>query len=144
LVRRWLKAGVVTADGLSRSATGTPQGGVISPLLANVYLHRLDQEMQRAGFRFVRYADDFIVTANRRWKVRLAERLSLKWLLFPRARWRRAMRVGVSGRTATLLFPRTWRSSVSGWSKHPKHSNHRQNSDQLLCFTHVNEHLLFK
>jgi RNA-directed DNA polymerase len=50
-------------------------GAVISPLLANVYLHRLDQEMQRAGFRFVRYADDFIVTANRRWKVRLADQL---------------------------------------------------------------------
>jgi RNA-directed DNA polymerase len=75
LVRRWLKAGVVTADGFSHSETGTPQGGVISPLLANVYLHRLDQEMQQAGFRFVRYADDFIVTANRRWKVRLADQL---------------------------------------------------------------------
>jgi RNA-directed DNA polymerase len=74
LVRRWLKAGVVT-DGLSRSATGTPQGGVISPLLANVYLHRLDQEMRQAGFRFVRYADDFIVTANRCWKVLLADQL---------------------------------------------------------------------
>ena len=76
LVRRWLKAGVVTAEGLSRSAiSGTPQGGVISPLFANVYLHRLDQEMRRAGFRFVRYADDFIVAANRRWKVRLADQL---------------------------------------------------------------------
>ena len=75
LVRRWLKAGVVTADGLSRSVAGTPQGGVISPLLANVYLHRLDQEMQRAGFRFVRYADDFLVAANRRWKVGLADQL---------------------------------------------------------------------
>jgi RNA-directed DNA polymerase len=75
LVRRWLKAGVVTADGLSHSMTGTPQCGVISPLLANVYLHRLDQEMKRAGFRFVRYADDFIVMANRRWKVRLADQL---------------------------------------------------------------------
>src|ERR687891_99848 len=75
-VRRWLKAGVVTADGLSRSViSGTPQGGVISPLLANVYLHRLDQEMRQAGFRFVRYADDFIVAGNRRWKVRLADRL---------------------------------------------------------------------
>lgn len=76
LVRRWLKAEVVTSDGMRRSVhSGTPQGGVISPLLANVYLHRLDQEMQRAGFRFVRYADDFLVTANRRWKVRLADRL---------------------------------------------------------------------
>jgi RNA-directed DNA polymerase len=74
LVRRWLKAGVVTADGMRRSvAAGTPQGGVISPLLANLYLHRLDVQATRAGLRFVRYADDFIVTANRRWKARRAD-----------------------------------------------------------------------
>lgn len=76
LVRRWLKAGVITADGMRRSvATGTPQGGVISPLLANVYLHRLDHEATTAGLRFVRYADDFIVTANRRWKARRADQM---------------------------------------------------------------------
>ena len=76
LVRRWLKAGVVTEDGIRRSvATGTPQGGVISPLLANVYLHRLDQEATKAGLRFVRYADDFIVTADRRWKARRADQM---------------------------------------------------------------------
>jgi RNA-directed DNA polymerase len=76
LVRRWLKAGVITTDGMRRSvATGTPQGGVISPLLANVYLHRLDVEATKAGLRFVRYADDFIVTANRRWKARRADQM---------------------------------------------------------------------
>lgn len=76
LVRRWLKAGVVTEDGIRRTvATGTPQGGVISPLLANVYLHRLDVEATKVGLRFVRYADDFIVTANRRWKVRRADQM---------------------------------------------------------------------
>lgn len=75
LVRRWLKAGVVQ-EGIVRSVvTGTPQGGVISPLLANVYLHRLDEEATKAGLRFVRYADDFVVTANRRWKVRRAEQM---------------------------------------------------------------------
>jgi retron-type reverse transcriptase len=69
LVCRWLKAGIGTEDGLRRSVTtGTPQGGVISPLLANVYLHRLDVEATKAGLRFVRYCDDFVVTANRRWK----------------------------------------------------------------------------
>ncbi|MGH2755876.1 MAG: group II intron reverse transcriptase/maturase [Actinomycetota bacterium] len=73
LVRRWLKAGVMK-DGIVQSkATGTPQGGVISPLLANLYLHRLDEEATKAGLRFVRYADDFIVTANRRWKARRAD-----------------------------------------------------------------------
>ncbi len=40
---------------------GTPQGGVISPLLANIYLHPLDRQMKQQGYRMVRYADDFVV-----------------------------------------------------------------------------------
>ncbi len=55
--------------------TGTPQGGVISPLLANIYLHRLDREVRAAGFRLIRYADDFVILADRRWKAEAADRL---------------------------------------------------------------------
>ncbi len=51
---------------------GTPQGGVISPLLANIYLHRLDVEVRSAGFRLIRYVDDFVILADRRWKVEAA------------------------------------------------------------------------
>ena len=40
---------------------GTPQGAVISPLLANIYLHPLDCQMEQKGYRMVRYADDFVV-----------------------------------------------------------------------------------
>jgi RNA-directed DNA polymerase len=40
---------------------GTPQGAVISPLLANIYLHGLDGQMVQKGYRMVRYADDFVV-----------------------------------------------------------------------------------
>ena len=40
---------------------GTPQGGVISPLLANIYLHQLDKAVTKAGYRMVRYADDFVI-----------------------------------------------------------------------------------
>ncbi|MFQ6058557.1 MAG: reverse transcriptase domain-containing protein [Anaerolineae bacterium] len=49
--------------GLSREtgALGTPQGGVISPLLANVYLHEFDVAMTKKGYRLVRYADDFVI-----------------------------------------------------------------------------------
>lgn len=75
LVRRWLKAGVMHGGIVHRKSTGTPQGGVISPLLANVYLHRLDVEATKARLRFVRYADDFVVTANRRWKARRADQM---------------------------------------------------------------------
>jgi RNA-directed DNA polymerase len=64
LVRGWLKAGVMEEGRLREPVGGTPQGGVISPLLANIYLHALDQAWERDGQRFgvlVRYADDFVV-----------------------------------------------------------------------------------
>lgn len=66
LVGAWLRAGVMTAQGVQRTVAGTPQGGVISPLLANVYLHAFDREMAAANARLggvvlVRYADDFVV-----------------------------------------------------------------------------------
>jgi group II intron reverse transcriptase/maturase len=61
LVQRFLSAGVME-DGVVQSATlGTPQGGVLSPLLANIALNFLDWQLDRLGFRFVRYADDFVV-----------------------------------------------------------------------------------
>lgn len=62
LVRMWLEAGVSEEGRYSETVTGTPQGGVISPLLANVYLHAFDQAMSERGFGgLVRYADDFVV-----------------------------------------------------------------------------------
>jgi RNA-directed DNA polymerase len=62
LIRGYLKAGVVLPDG-SREATlqGVPQGGPLSPLLANITLNPLDKELERRGHRFARYADDFLV-----------------------------------------------------------------------------------
>ncbi len=61
LVQRFLRAGVME-DGVVRPTTvGTPQGGVLSPLLANIALNFLDWHLARGGFRFVRYADDFVV-----------------------------------------------------------------------------------
>lgn len=62
LVGSWLRAGVMTAEGLQRTVAGTPQGGVISPLLANIYLHAFDQEMAKVNPGvLVRYADDFVI-----------------------------------------------------------------------------------
>jgi RNA-directed DNA polymerase len=62
LIRRYLEAGVVLPDG-TREATpqGVPQGGPLSPLLANIVLDPLDKELERRGHRFARYADDFLI-----------------------------------------------------------------------------------
>jgi len=61
IVREFLTAGVMEDDFFLPTLQGTPQGGVISPLLANIVLDVLDQRLAQAGLRFVRYADDFIV-----------------------------------------------------------------------------------
>lgn len=62
IIRRFLTSGVIDLSGTYvDTETGTPQGGVISPLLCNVYLHELDKELTRRGHRFVRYADDFVI-----------------------------------------------------------------------------------
>ena len=54
---------------------GSPQGGVISPLLSNVYLNVFDQEMMRRGIRIVRYADDILIFAKTRAKAVLFAKL---------------------------------------------------------------------
>jgi RNA-directed DNA polymerase len=64
LLRKWLEAGVMEDGTVRTSTAGTPQGGVISPLLANIYLHYLDRiwerECKQLGI-LIRYADDFVV-----------------------------------------------------------------------------------
>jgi RNA-directed DNA polymerase len=58
LIRRYLRAGALVDDAFHASVEGTPQGGPLSPLLANLLLDGLDRELERRGHRFVRYADD--------------------------------------------------------------------------------------
>jgi RNA-directed DNA polymerase len=65
LVERFLRAGVLErAKGWQPTERGTPQGGVISPLLANLYLDPFDHQMERAGWELVRYADDFVILCH--------------------------------------------------------------------------------
>jgi group II intron reverse transcriptase/maturase len=67
LIRLWLEAGVLEEGEVRSSATGTPQGGVISPLLANIYLHVLDMYWaERYAYlgKLFRYADDFVIVCR--------------------------------------------------------------------------------
>lgn len=64
LLRLFLTSGIMTGEGWQATSLGSPQGGVISPLIANVYLDAFDQEMKRRGHRIVRYADDILIFSN--------------------------------------------------------------------------------
>jgi len=61
LIWRYLRAGVAENGKWSPTGKGVPQGGPLSPLLANIVLHDLDMELEKRGHKFVRYADDFLV-----------------------------------------------------------------------------------
>ena len=60
----WLKAGYMEEGKYHPTESGTPQGGVVSPLLANLYLNEMDWVLEEHGIRFVRYADDFLLFAK--------------------------------------------------------------------------------
>ena len=66
LIGKYLRAGVMINGRLQATRQGVPQGGPLSPLLANILLDDLDKELQRRGHRFVRYADDFLILVKSR------------------------------------------------------------------------------
>jgi len=61
LIGKYLRAGFSKDGRLHQTRRGVPQGGPLSPLLANILLHELDRELEKRGHRFARYADDFII-----------------------------------------------------------------------------------
>lgn len=63
-IKRYLKSGVMENGVVMETEEGSPQGGNISPLLANIYLNEFDQEYQKRGVAFVRYADDIVLLAK--------------------------------------------------------------------------------
>ena len=72
LIGRYLRAGVLVGEHIEPSEVGTPQGGPLSPLLANILLHQLDLELEQRGHRFARYADDMVILVK---SARAAERV---------------------------------------------------------------------
>lgn len=64
LIQKFLQAGVMEEGEVRPTRQGTPQGGVVSPLLANIVLNHLDWRLEALGYRFVRYADDFVVVCT--------------------------------------------------------------------------------
>ncbi|KJB84471.1 hypothetical protein AZ66_31295, partial [Paenibacillus sp. E194] len=74
LIKKYLKSGVMENGVRQATEEGSPQGGPLSPLLANIYLNEFDQEMESRGVRVIRYADDIVVLAkSKRAAMRLLE-----------------------------------------------------------------------
>ena len=61
IIRKFLQSGVNIGGTIYETRTGTPQGGNLSPLLANIYLNQFDKELEKRGLRFTRYADDVLI-----------------------------------------------------------------------------------
>ena len=66
LIKQFLKSGVMVDGHWQQTELGSPQGGVISPLIANIYLDAFDQQMRERGHRIVRYADDILIFCRSR------------------------------------------------------------------------------
>lgn len=64
LIKKFLKSGVMQDGEFNETEVGSPQGGVISPLISNIYLNKFDQKMKDKGIRIVRYADDILIFAK--------------------------------------------------------------------------------
>ncbi|WP_221913022.1 group II intron reverse transcriptase/maturase [Streptococcus halichoeri] len=64
LIRKYLHSGVVINGHRQKTLVGTPQGGNLSPLLSHIMLNELDKELEKRGLRFVRYADDCVITVG--------------------------------------------------------------------------------
>lgn len=64
LIRKFIKVGVMNSGNFYKTEVGSPQGGVCSPLLSNIYLNLFEQKMMSKGIRIVRYADDILIFAK--------------------------------------------------------------------------------
>ena len=80
LLHGWLEQDILRGMERWRPTAGTPQGAVISPLLANIYLHPLDERLAAQGHRMVRYADDFVVLCKSREEAETALGAIRQWV----------------------------------------------------------------
>jgi RNA-directed DNA polymerase len=116
LIGAYLRAGVMVKGRLQKTRKGVPQGGPLSPLLANIMLDDLDRELEKRGHRFARYADDFIIVVKSR---QAAERVmeSVKRFVERRLKLQvNGVKSGIAevGKTDFLGF--TFRANSIRWS----------------------------
>jgi group II intron reverse transcriptase/maturase len=136
LIRQFLRAGVME-DGLtSPSEEGVPQGGPLSPVLSNVYLDKLDKELESRGLRFVRYADDCNIFVRSEMAADRVMKSVTSWL-------ERKLRLKVSATKTKVVRPTkstflgfTFWKSKDGWKCRPADDRKKRLYDKtraILC-----------
>jgi RNA-directed DNA polymerase len=80
LIKSFLNQKIMSELACWKPTTGTPQGAVLSPLLANLYLHPLDLEMEQSGYKMVRYADDFVILCKTEAQAQAALQQVQRWV----------------------------------------------------------------
>jgi RNA-directed DNA polymerase len=124
LIHRFLKAGVLTLEGsVAPTAEGTPQGGPLSPLLANLLLDELDKELEKRGHRFARYADDANIYVRSR---QAGERVMASVTRF----LKRKLRLTVH--EAKSAVDRPWNRTFLGFTFTKRQSNRRKVREKAL------------
>jgi RNA-directed DNA polymerase len=117
LIGKYLRAGVIVNGRLHKTSKGVPQGGPLSPLLANIVLDDLDKELERRGHCFVRYADDFVILVKSQ---RAGERVAASVRRFIESKLKLKVnetksRVGKTDHTDFLGF--TFKGTKIRWSE---------------------------
>ncbi|VJY87886.1 reverse transcriptase/maturase, group FT II introns [Streptococcus pneumoniae] len=126
LIRKYLHSGVIINGQRHKTLVGTPQGGNLSPLLSNVMLNELDKELEKRGLRFVRYADDCVITVG--------SEAAAKRVMYSASRFiEKRLGLKVNMTKAKITRPRElkylgfgfWKSS-DGWKSRPHQDSVRR------------------
>lgn len=136
LVRQFLQAGVMENGLVSPSKEGVPQGGPLSPILSNVYLDKLDQELEARGLHFVRYADDCNIFVKSEMAADRVMKSVTSWL-------ERKLRLKVSATKTKVVRPTksnflgfTFWKSKDGWKCKPANDRKKRlyaKTRAILC-----------
>ena len=136
LIRQFLQAGVMENGLISPSKEGVPQGGPLSPILSNVYLDKLDKELEARGLHFVRYADDCNIFVKSEMAADRVMKSVTSWL-------ERKLRLKVSATKTKVVRPTksnflgfTFWKSKDGWKCKPANDRKKRLYDKtraILC-----------
>jgi RNA-directed DNA polymerase len=139
MIEGFLKAGVMEGMESWEPEDGTPQGGVVSPLLANIYLDPLDWLMKELGLEMVRYADDMVVLCRDAGTARHALEEVSRWMAEAGLRLHpdktRVVDMNGSGSHFDFLGYRFWRSRQGGVKRFIRHKSRRKLRGSLKALT---------